>query len=267
MSADHEKWESLAVGHVLAALEPEDEEMFAAHLRGCAVCARSIAEMTSVASHLAYAAEPADPPAALKASIMDAVARSERAPAAAPRRTDTAADADNVVPLRSRSHELTGRWAQVLSAAAALVLVVGLGVWNLNLRQNAQLADQALARMATVEQLAADPATVRVPLSSGNGARGAALVRGSDVAVLINGLPRNDASSIYVLWYQDDGGTFRAFETFDVREDDHVNVVKSTLALPISRIQAIAVSREPGRVAPANPSFPLMQGKTGERSA
>ena len=265
MTADHEKWEALAVGHVLAALEPEDEDLFASHLAGCSVCARTIAEMTSVASHLAYAAEPAEPPAALKSSILDAVAASGRAPAPSARGESALG---NVVPLvRPAPQHASTRWAQLLSAAAAVVLIAGLGVWNLNLRQNVQIADQAVARMTRVEQLAADPTTVRVPLTSGNGAKGSALVRGTDVAVLLKGLPRNDASSIYVLWYQDDGGTFRAFDTFDVRETDHVNVVESSLALPITRIQAIAVSREPGRVAPANPSFPLVQGKTRERSA
>ncbi|HVF19634.1 MAG TPA: anti-sigma factor [Mycobacteriales bacterium] len=263
MSAEHDKWEALAVGHVLAALEPEDEGLFAGHLKSCSLCERTIAEMTSVASHLAYAAEPADPPPALKASILDAVSRSGR-PAALPAMPRDGAG--RVVALRTSRPDVS-TWARVLSMAAGLALVVGLGVWNVNLRQNAELADQAIARMSRVERLAADPSTVRVAMTSGIGAKGTALVRGKEVAVLLDGLPRNDATSIYVLWYQDDRDVFHAFETFDVREADHVNVVESSLALPIAEIRAIAISREPGRVAPRNPSSPLMHGKTGEATA
>ena len=263
MTPDHDKWEALAVGHVLAALEPEDEDLFATHLRGCDACARTVAEMTSVASHLAYAAEPADPPPALKASILDAVARSDRPgvlPALATPSTGGA------VPIRSR-RVAAARWTRVLSMAAGVALVVGLGVWNVNLRQNAQLSDQAIARMSRVQQLAADPTTVRVGLTSGRGAKGTALVRGTELAVLLDGLPENAPNSVYVLWYQDEGGTFRSFDTFDVREDGHVNVVETSLALPIERVKMLAISREPGRVAPAVPTVVVMSGETARTSA
>ena len=39
----HERFEELAVGHALAALEPEDEQTFLLHLRGCAACERAVA--------------------------------------------------------------------------------------------------------------------------------------------------------------------------------------------------------------------------------
>jgi len=257
----HTKWEELAVGHVLSALEPEDEELFADHLRGCDLCVRTVAEMTSVSSHLAYSAEPADPPAALKDSIMDAVRRSERTPS-----FPSGTGGDVVVDLdeRRRLTAAPSRWLRALSAAAAVVALAGMAIWNVNLRDNARLADRALARMARVERLAADPATVRVPLTSGIGAKGTVLARGTDVVVLLDGLPRNDLSSIYVLWYQDEAGGFHAFDTFDIAETDHVNVVESSLDRSISQIVTIAISKEPGRVAPPNPSFPLVQGVTGQ---
>jgi hypothetical protein len=39
MSADHQRYDELAVGWALHALEPEDEAAFARHLSGCARCA------------------------------------------------------------------------------------------------------------------------------------------------------------------------------------------------------------------------------------
>ncbi len=264
MTAEHEKWEELAVGHVLSALEPEDEERFARHLRGCAACERTIAEMTAVASHLAYAAEPADPPAGLKDSILDAVARSDR-PAIPATPLRSLPDLPRLAQIRAESR--VPAWTRLVSVAAGVALVVGLAVWNVNLRGNAELSQRTVARMERVQDLAADPATVRVPMSSGSGAKGTALVRGTDVVLLVDGLPRNEQSSIYVIWYQDTTGGFHAVDTFDVREDDHVNVVESRLDRPIDRIAAIAISREPGRVAPTTPSIPLVQGATKTTTA
>lgn len=261
MTAEHEKWEELAVGHVLSALEPEDDERFTRHLRGCAACERTITEMTSVASHLAYAAEPADPPAGLKDSILAAVAMSERPPAPGQRGAVRALpDLPRLAQIRAERH--VPAWTRLLSAAAGVVLVAGLAIWNVNLRSNVELSQRTVARMERVQDLAADPTTVRVPMNSGSGAGGTALVRGTDVVLLVDGLPRNEPSSIYVIWYQDTTGGFHAVDTFDVREDDHVNVVESELDRTIDRIAAIAISREPGRVAPTTPSAPLIQGAT-----
>lgn len=266
MTAEHEKWEELAVGHVLSALEPEDDERFARHLRGCAACERTIAEMTAVASHLAYAAEPADPPAGLKDSILDAVAKSDR-PSTPAQRAPMRALPDLPGLAQIRAESRVPAWTRLVSAAAGIVLVAGLAVWNVNLRGNVELSQRTVARMERVQDLAADPATVRVPMSSGSGAKGTALVRGTDVVLLVDGLPRNERSSIYVVWYQDTTGGFHAVDTFDVREDDHVNVVESELDRPIERIAAIAISREPGRVAPTTPSVPLVQGATKTTTA
>src|SRR3954454_11551139 len=55
---EHARFEELAAGHALNALEPGDEEAFLAHLTGCAVCERALAEHVETAAHLAYAADP-----------------------------------------------------------------------------------------------------------------------------------------------------------------------------------------------------------------
>ncbi|OMQ15866.1 anti-sigma factor, partial [Modestobacter sp. VKM Ac-2676] len=50
---DHRAWDELAVGWALHALEPEDEDRFAAHLPGCAHCARTVADTQQVMGTLA----------------------------------------------------------------------------------------------------------------------------------------------------------------------------------------------------------------------
>ena len=267
MTREHAQWDELAVGHALSALEPEDEQAFLAHLRGCGLCERTLTESHEVAAHLAYAAEPAEPPAGLHDAIFDAVRRSGRPPVfpeqVTPLRTPERAPSAAIATSRSRfSHRSS---AALVGMAAGLVAVIGLGVWNTNLRANLDVKNAAIERMERVGELEADPSTVRVALSasaltaSGN-ARGTALLRGSQAYVLVQGLPANAADSTYVLWYRDNQGGYHAVETFDILEPDHVNVVEATLDRPIDRIAGIAVSREPGRSAPTTPSAALVQG-------
>jgi len=52
----HELYAELAVGHALSSLEPADEQVFLAHLPGCARCERDLVAHRETAAHLAYAA-------------------------------------------------------------------------------------------------------------------------------------------------------------------------------------------------------------------
>ena len=58
----HDRFDELAVGHALSALEPEDEVVFLAHLPGCASCERALADHRETLGHLAYAAADEEPP-------------------------------------------------------------------------------------------------------------------------------------------------------------------------------------------------------------
>ena len=59
----HERFAELAAGYALSALEPEDEQLFLAHLPGCASCGRDLTEHRGTLAHLAYAPEVVGPPA------------------------------------------------------------------------------------------------------------------------------------------------------------------------------------------------------------
>src|SRR5436190_13745217 len=77
---------------VLDALPEEEHERFAAHLAGCDVCRREVAELQMVADTLPLAAPQVAPPPELKERIMSAV-RAEAAVLAA-----TGPEADAVPP-------------------------------------------------------------------------------------------------------------------------------------------------------------------------
>ena len=79
----HGEWDALAVGWALSALDPEDSELFAAPLPGCARCTATVRESLYTVVDLAYALPDAAPPAGMKSRLMAAVAGGPR-PAAAP---------------------------------------------------------------------------------------------------------------------------------------------------------------------------------------
>ena len=248
---EHVRFEELAAGHALYALEPGDEEAFLAHLPSCAACERSVAGHRETASHLAYAADPVPLPDALLGRIRAEVQATGRAMPTAPPASLEAARA-------RRRLALPAAWTAVAAAAA---LVLSLGVWNAGLRQDrSELEQRAASLTAAVRTLSTG---TRVPLADDSGRAVAVAVLHDDdrVSLVVDGLGANDsANSTYVLWQTGATGT-RAVAAFDVRGDG-VDVVRD---LPLVRSlkgwTALAVTREPGRTAPEVPgSLPVANG-------
>lgn len=96
-------------GYALDALEPDEGREFEEHLAVCARCREDLADLSAVATSLAFAALESKPSPQLRGRIL-AAAQSERA---------------NVVPLRARRP-----YALVAVAAAAVCAAIGLGVWG-----------------------------------------------------------------------------------------------------------------------------------------
>ena len=75
---EHGEWDALAVGWALSALDSRDEELFAAHLPGCARCMATVRESLNTVVDLAYALPDEAPPASMKTRLMAAVAAEPR---------------------------------------------------------------------------------------------------------------------------------------------------------------------------------------------
>jgi hypothetical protein len=240
----HETYEQLAVGHALCALEPEDEQAFLAHLRGCAACVLAVADHTGTLAHLAYGAPAADPPPSLLEGIRVGVVASGRAGAfPAPVSLEAARD-------RRRDRTVRATTA-LIGAAAALVLVAALVFVNRGLQSDKSdiTAHDAQLRKA-VSSLLTDQSS-RVDLTGAGGSRAVAVVTGGTVSLVMQGLAVNDRSdSIYVLWERTRFGDVRAVGTFDVRSTDLA--VVSNLRLPgaVGAVRSFIVTREQGRTAP-----------------
>jgi anti-sigma-K factor RskA len=111
----------LTAAYALDALDADELRAYEQHLAHCPRCQAELATLSAGASALAFAAEPAEPPAALRERILDA-ARAER---------------PNVVPLRRRTQ-------LVAFAAAASAAAVGLGIWNIVLHNRLDRTHEAL---------------------------------------------------------------------------------------------------------------------------
>jgi hypothetical protein len=253
--------DALAVGWALHTLDTDDAMAFEAHLGTCPTCRQTVDETTELLGDLGGAVVPVDPPPRLRERLLEAV-EDESPPAAEPEREAT------VVPLTPRRRAT--RWV----AAAAVVLVVaavgGLTAANQSLRAERDAAQAAAAaqaeREAAIADVLHDAGTPGVPhavlASPAGGLVGVVVDDGSGSRVLTTGLGPNDASSeVYVLWGLADG-TPRPLGTFDVGgQGAEVRSVPSpTGAVPYA---GFAVSREPGRTAPASPTTIVASGQVG----
>ena len=245
---DHDQYAELAVGYALYALEPEEEQLFLAHLAACATCEKAVAEHAETLAHLAYAAEPADPPPALLEGIREGVRASGReASFPVPVSLDAAREkrADRQRPGLRRAATWVG-------AAAAFALIASLGVWNTALqrdRDEQQVLTGNLAR--AVEALRTEGGRT-VPLAGDDGQVVAvAIVHDDSMELVVDGLAPNDGDATsYVLWAKDRVGSVRAVGTFDVT-DPGVDVVQDLgLTAAGGDLTRFMVTHEDGNVAP-----------------
>jgi hypothetical protein len=256
MSA-HDEWAELAAGYALNALEPEDEQAFTEHLAGCSRCREDLAALHEVTGELAYAADPAEPPAGLGARIMvAATAARPPAPGLSP---------PSVTPLFGAEKRARFR-APSLAAAAAVVAIAGLGAWNVVLRADGQVRRAALERRERALGCLTADGTAKFRLVAGaasagtpDPARAAACVSGDRAYVVADRLDPNDARSVYVLWWQDDSDALHAVERFDVAAGGTA-VYELPIAAPPSDIKAMAISLEQGRGLPAQPTRRVVSG-------
>lgn len=256
----HAEWEALAAGHAFNALEPEDEHAFLQHLAGCDRCRRDLESYQGVGAGLAYGAEPDEPPAGLGRRILDAAA-AER-PATFPREAP--------VPLfgapRERERGRAGRVWQptfrlaTVGTAAAFVLVLALTAWNVVLRAENVTTRSALARRTAALRCLTAADSARATLAAERDPRGTACVGGGRAYVFVDRLTPNDAaSSVYVLWWQDQKEALHAVAPFDVPESGSGLFELPITAAPAD-VRALAISLEPGRSMPPAPTQQIAFG-------
>jgi hypothetical protein len=251
----HSEYEELAAGYVLGALEPDDEHVFQQHLGGCAICEANVRELEAVVGELAYAVPPVDPPDTVWAGIWREIrpeaARRGALPAVAPG-TATGGRGLRLLP--------------GLAAAAAILLVVVLSLWNLSLRDANAVYRDRVAALERATQLANDPNASLVTLDDKAGPPAAqATVIASSLqdrgVLLIENLPPLQRGRVYELWGVP-GGTLADAQKALVFVPLRRGVQTLEFEVPIQPGTVFAITDEPGPDGSVKPTTdPLLVGK------
>jgi anti-sigma-K factor RskA len=183
-----------AGAYVLSALSEEEQARFEAHLAGCATCRAEVAELQEVVDLLPLAAEQVEPDPALRGRIVDAIEAEIEHPALVP------IVGGRPEPLR----RFPWRLPEILAAAAAVLLIAGLGAWNIHLQQQINHYQTALSFQQQIARALASHASVSPITGRGSGrASSAALVEpahGGSAYLVVQGLPATPSGRVYELW-------------------------------------------------------------------
>lgn len=250
----HSEFEELAAGYVLGALEPDDEHDFRRHLDGCAICEASVRELEAVVGELAYAVPPVDPPDTLWAGI-----RREIEPEAARRGV-------GATPGAAPRRRVSRRLLPGLAAAAAILIVVALSVWNLSLRDENAAIRNRLTALEQATQLANDPSAKLVTMDEVPGPEGAqatviASSRQDRGVLLVQSLPPLARDRVYELWGVPGGKIEDAQKALVFVPLRRPGVQALQFEVPIQPGTVFAITDEPGPDGSKKPTKqPLLVG-------
>jgi anti-sigma factor RsiW len=166
----------LTAGYALDALDPAERERYEAHLGSCERCREDLQDFWQVTGSLARAAGGPQPPASLRARILEQ-ARAER---------------QNVVPLRRR-------WAvPVLSgaAAAAAVAALALGLWGTSVSRDLDSANRELALLGHPDARSYE---------SADGEASLVVAPSGEAALVVRTLEPAPEGKDYEIWVIEDG--------------------------------------------------------------
>lgn len=241
MTAEHDALRDLLAPVALGAAMPHETTRVEAHADECPVCREELTALRAGADVLAVAVTQIDPPAELKASLMDVV-RAEapaRAAAAAVASGAPRPSARPAPPLRSRLPSWLMRpWPAVAAIASVAALLLG---WNVAL-QTGNDGGRDVTALSVTGTADAPGVTGRV-----------IYVPGEDTAVVrLSRLPQLAAGDAYQLWVLRDGHARSAglFEEIGPAE-------AQTVASGLAGADGLAVTAQP-RTSRTTPQGPVL---------
>jgi hypothetical protein len=283
-SGGHETFDELAVGWALHALEPEDEELFAAHLPTCPRCRQTVTETTDVMGALVDDLPPVDPPERLRDRLRTAVEETEqlprparedeRTPPVPPAVTDGAVPGYRFeispagahrAPVPAGAADPPSPWRRVLPnalVAAAVAAILALGTWNVVLDSAREEAQATAAEQAELVAALLVPGRATIaPLSAGGATVATVVARAGEVQVVSQGLAPNDVrEQTYVVWGLSSGAP-TPLGTFDVTSPRPALRTVGSGTSGSDAYTGYAVSLESGRSAPPEPSAVVASGE------
>jgi len=281
---EHEGFDELAVGWALHALEPEDEELFAAHLPTCPRCRQTVSETADVMGALAGDLPPVEPPERLRERLRAAVEGTEqlprpargdeRTPPVPPAVPDRPAPVHRFEPPATGAHRAPfpvdavdprSSWRRVLPnalVAAAVAAILALGTWNVVLSSAREEAQAAAAEQAELVDALLTPGQATIaPLTADGATLATVVAREGQVQVVSQGLTPNDVrAQTYVVWGIGAGAP-SPLGTFDVTSPQPALRTLGSGVSGLDAFTAYAVSLEPGRSAPPEPGEVVASGE------
>jgi anti-sigma-K factor RskA len=239
----HERWDELAAGYALHALEPTEELEFTEHLETCASCHELVAEHELVAAQLGTLAYDDTAPAPswddLRAGIVGA-------------EPSVVSSAAPVVDLERRRR--FRRQTRVVGAAAAVVLVAAAGVAAVHATRGST-SPTTRAISACRHQTGCSVVRLHTPAGA---APAVVLVSNGNARMLPLAMAPAPAGRQYVLWQLLRNGGPTPVATFDSISPNEV----MPLSMPYADTAAFAVSVEPAGTAPLQPTKVIAVGNT-----
>jgi anti-sigma-K factor RskA len=259
-SVSHEESLELAGLYVLDAVTPDERAAVDAHLRECDQEHPDFEELGAVVPALASLADPVTPPAALKSAVMAAYRAEVGASSGTqvkPWDMDVRASARAAAPAPRRQ---APNWMGWIAAAVAVGLLAVLGAVGLNLKSQADLANQRADQMSQAVAAMTAPGS-QVAVLHGSGAAAGingfmAVPSGGSGYMVMTDVPPAPAGKTYQAWYIVNGEPASA-GTMSAGSDG--NVVAAGLQ-PLPGTSVVAVTVEPAGGSAQPTSEPIIVG-------
>jgi len=240
----HQQVDELAGAFALGAMDAAEEAAVRAHLTTCDQPHLEVYEALGAGSALAASLDPVGPSPALRDRLMQTI---ERIP-----QGDRPEVPSRPPARRGWLDWLSPRVARPM-ALAAVVALLAVGVWNVNLQSELGRRDAALRAVANA--IAGGEAAFRVDGNAGHGY--VVETPGEGAALVVADLAKLPADKLYELWLIDAGGTPVAVGTF-TKTSGAVAVV--TVERDLTGYATFAVTVEAERLAAPSSSDLVMVG-------
>lgn len=177
---------TLTGAYAVEALPADERVRFEAHLVECGSCLQEVRELRAAAARLGTAvAEP--PPAGLKARVLAQISTVRQLP-----------------PLTARAgRHIRSRgdsgWRTPLSAAAAVLLAISVGLGGLAFTQHRRI-DELAAKAERIDRVVEDPSRVTRSASALGGGTGTIVAADGQAFFVAAGLPAPPPGRTYQLW-------------------------------------------------------------------
>lgn len=271
----HDDATDLAAGYVLGALEPAEAAAVRDHLATCSLPHSEFEDLGEAVGALLENVELVEPPAALRDRIMDAAradlaARAARSQPATSPAGPTGAAAPTPFPSagerdlrRARTSRLD--WALRI---AAVIAVVAVGAWGLDLQRQLDTANRFDQSVARVLDAAGKPGAQAVILTPAEGKHGqgiAALAADGTVTLAMRDLPATSGPQVYTAWVIVGKNAPVPVGDFTVDSNGIASVTTRPTPTPPGAVIALTLEPNAGNTAPKGEIYAtgLAPGATG----